>query len=222
VAPDGRFIIGFGRDAPAHAELVVELPGGVVERHELAIEPRSYEIQRIDGLPSQMVTPDAATLARIRREAEALRAARGADSSEPSFEQRMVWPVTGPISGVYGSQRILDGKPRAPHSGVDIAAPAGAAVGAAAAGIVTFAKDLFLSGGTVVIDHGYGLSTTYAHLATIDVAVGDRVHRGQRIGTVGSGGRATGPHLHWGAGWYQVRLDPALLAGPMPKASAAR
>jgi murein DD-endopeptidase MepM/ murein hydrolase activator NlpD len=125
----------------------------------------------------------------------------------------------GPISGVYGSQRILNGEPRAPHMGVDIAAPRGTPIAAAAAGTVTLAEhDLFYTGGTVIIDHGYGLATTYQHMDRVDVTVGQHVDAGQPIGVVGATGRVTGPHLHWSLNWYEVRLDPQLVAGPMPAA----
>ena len=221
VAPDGRFIVGFGRDAPARARIEIARPGALKTELVIGIARQHYDIQRIDGLPSQQVTPDRALLDRIRGEADEVKAARFTNSFA-SFPERFAWPVTGPISGVYGSQRILNGEPRQPHFGVDIAADAGAPVGAAADGIVTLAeRDFFLTGGTIVIDHGYGLSTTYAHLATVEVAPGQQVALGERIGVVGATGRVTGPHLHWGADWYDVRLDPALLAGPMPQLHAA-
>jgi murein DD-endopeptidase MepM/ murein hydrolase activator NlpD len=221
VAPDGGFIIGFGRDAGSRAILEVAHPDGSFEQREVAVATRRYDIQRVDKLPPATVTPDPAALERIRREAEAVRAARRTDSEESGHAGPLRWPATGPLSGVWGSQRILNGEPRAPHYGVDVAAPAGTPVTAAAAGQVTLAQELFLTGNTVVIDHGYGLSTTYAHMATLAVHPGQHVAQGQEIGTVGATGRATGPHLHWSAEWYEVRLDPALLAGPMPAAATA-
>ncbi len=217
VAPDGGFIIGFGRDAPAHAALDLTLPDGSREHRDLAIAPRHYEVQRIDGLPERQVTPDPAQLERIKREAALIKQARAADSDMSYFERPLRWPVLGPISGVYGSQRILNGEPRQPHSGVDIAAPAGSPVAAAAGGTVMLAEpDLFFTGKTVIIDHGYGLSTIYQHLSRIDVTVGQHVEAGDVIGAVGATGRVTGPHLHWGLSWYDTRLDPALAAGAMP------
>lgn len=218
VAPDGRFIFGFGRDAPEHAALDVTFPDGSRGHRDLRVAKRHYAIQRIDGLPPRQVTPGPAVMARIRRDVAAVKAARAADSDALAFEAPLRWPALGPISGVYGSQRILNGEPRRPHFGVDIAAPAGSPVEAAAAGRVTLAAhDLYFTGGTVVIDHGYGLSTTYLHLATVEVAPGQAVAAGERIGTVGATGRATGPHLDWRVNWYEVRLDPMLAAGPMPK-----
>lgn len=217
VAPDGSFVLGFGRDAPAAASLDVIFADGGREHRSLAIAARQYEVQRIDGLPPQQVTPDAATQERIQREAALIAAARKADSDLVFFEAPLRWPALGPISGIYGSQRILNSEPRAPHMGVDIAAPRGTPVMAAAPGTVTLAeRDLFFTGGTVIIDHGYGLATTYQHMDRIDVTVGQHVEAGTPIGTVGATGRVTGPHLHWSLNWYDIRLDPMLAAGPMP------
>jgi murein DD-endopeptidase MepM/ murein hydrolase activator NlpD len=218
VAPDGSFIFGFGRDAAAKAALDIVSPDGAREHQDLDVAARQYDIQRINGLPEQQVTPDAATLERIKREAVVINKARAADSNQLAFEGKLRWPVTGPISGVYGSQRILNGEPRAPHAGVDIAAPRGTPIIAAAAGVVTLAeKDLFFTGGTVIIDHGYGLATTYQHMDRVDVTVGEAVAAGEPIGLLGATGRVTGPHLHWALNWYDVRLDPMLAAGPMPE-----
>lgn len=219
VAPDGSFIFGFGRDAPEKATLDIEFPGGSREHRDLDVAARHYEIQRINGLPQQQVTPDPALVERIKRENAEIISARETSSDLLFFEAKLRWPVTGPISGVYGSQRILNGEPRQPHFGVDVAAPKGTPIDAAAAGTVTLAAhDLFLTGNTVVIDHGYGLSTTYQHMDSIAVTAGQHVSAGQVIGTVGATGRVTGPHLHWAMNWYEVRLDPALLVGPMPAA----
>jgi murein DD-endopeptidase MepM/ murein hydrolase activator NlpD len=218
VAPDGQFILGFGRDAPAHAALVATFPDGHELTQEIALERRQYQIQRIDGLPPQMVTPDPALLERIQRETKKIRTARTADSDQLFFEASFEWPVTGPISGVYGSQRVLNGEPRAPHLGVDIAAPAGTPVKADAAGTVTLAEpDLYFTGGTLIIDHGYGLSSIYQHMSRLDVAVGQHVEQGETVGAVGATGRVTGAHLHWGMNWYEVAIDPQLIVGPMPK-----
>lgn len=221
VRPDGRFLIGFGRDQPASAELVVRHPDGHVDTVRLEIEQREYEIQRIDGLPQEMVTPDDAVLARIAADRAAVDAARAIDSPEPSFDEGFVWPALGPVSGVYGSQRVLNGEPRQPHFGIDIAAPAGAPVVAAAAGTVVLASDLYFTGNTVIIDHGWGVSSTYSHLQTMTVAPGDTVAQGQQVGTIGATGRATGPHLDWRLNLFDVRLDPALVLGPMPDPAVA-
>jgi murein DD-endopeptidase MepM/ murein hydrolase activator NlpD len=215
VAPDGRFVFGFGRDASA-ALFVVTLPDGTREERRLAVEKREYDIQRVDGVPQNTVTPDPAELARIRREASEIRALRDVASRELDFATPMIWPARGPISGVYGSQRILNGEPRAPHMGVDIAAASGSPIVAAAGGVVRFAAELFLTGNTILIDHGYGLETSYAHLSRIDVKPGQRLRQGDQIGLVGATGRVTGPHLHWGMEWFDVRLDPQLVVGAMP------
>jgi murein DD-endopeptidase MepM/ murein hydrolase activator NlpD len=218
VAPDGKFILGFGRDAPATMSLVAIFPDGRSTTQEIKLEPRDYDVQRINGLPPLMVTPDSTLMTRIKAELAKIRGARATDSDELAFETPLEWPVTGPISGVYGSQRILNGEPRAPHLGVDIAAAAGTPIKAAAGGTVTLAEpDLYFTGGTVIIDHGYGLSSIYQHMSRLDVTVGDAVQQDDVIGTIGATGRVTGAHLHWGVNWYQTAIDPQLVAGPMPK-----
>lgn len=217
VGEEGRFVIGFGRGAPATARLRVTWPDGHVESREILVDQRDYEIQRIDGLPSNEVTLDEETLRRVRREGAQIAEARQPDSPMTAFDEQWLWPVEGIITGIYGSQRILNGKPRSPHSGVDIAAPKGTPVVAPVAGVVRLAEpDLFFSGGTVILDHGHGISSTYVHLIDIRVEPGDRVSRGEIIGDVGATGRATGPNLHWGVNWFAVDLDPALLVPPMP------
>ncbi len=215
VTPDGRFVFGFGRDMTVSI-LIVTLPDGEREERRLDIGQREYDIQRVDGVPQNTVTPDPAELARIKREASDIRALREIAGTDTDFATPMIWPTRGPISGVYGSQRILNGEPRAPHMGVDIAAPAGSPIVAAAGGVVRFAAELFLTGNTILIDHGYGLETSYAHLSRIDVKPGQRLRQGEQIGLVGATGRVTGPHLHWGMEWFQLRLDPQLVVGPMP------
>lgn len=200
----GDFLLGFGREAAAQARL--EVDGDV---QVLDIAKRDWAIQRIDGLPQAKVTPDPAQMARIRAESELVAARRAVVSLSPRFLGGLVPPADGPRSGVFGSQRILNGEARAPHSGTDIAAPLGAPVHAVAGGTVTLAAtDLYFTGATVMIDHGLGLQTIYAHLSRLDVTEGDTVATGQIIGAVGASGRATGPHLHWGATWLDVRLDP--------------
>jgi murein DD-endopeptidase MepM/ murein hydrolase activator NlpD len=217
VAEDGRFVFGFGREAPATAVLEVRGPSGAVERRRLEIRARQFDVQHVDGLPQNLVTPDAEEEARIQREQAAVLEARKLDLDRPLFASGFIWPALGPISGVYGSQRILNGEPRAPHYGVDVAAPEGSPVRAPADGVVTFARpDLLLTGGTLVIDHGHGLSSTFIHLSRIEVAAGAEVKQGEVVGAVGATGRATGPHLHWGMNWFETRLDPQLLVGQMP------
>ena len=218
VSEDGWFLVGFGRDAAPEAELVVSGPDGGRERLVLAVAPREYRIERIDGLPAAKVAPrDEEALARIEREARRVAEARARDDPRTDFRNGFRWPVTGRISGVYGSQRILNGEPRQPHYGIDIAAPAGTKVRAPADGLVTLAEpDLFLSGGTLIVDHGHGLSSAFLHLSRILVKREERVRHGRTIAEVGATGRATGPHLDWRVNLFERRLDPALLVGPMP------
>jgi murein DD-endopeptidase MepM/ murein hydrolase activator NlpD len=216
VAEDGRFVFGFGRDAPASAELSVRTPAGDQQRQVLRVAPRDYQIQRIDGLPPREVSPSEADLARIRADSMLLDRAKGRETAGRGFGEQAIWPVSGPISGIYGSQRVLNGEPRAPHRGVDVAAPAGTPVGAMASGVVSLAEEgMYFTGGTVMVDHGHGLHSVYAHLAEVRVTVGQGLRQGQTLGTVGATGRATGAHLHWGVYWLDRALDPALLVGPM-------
>lgn len=219
VSADGWFLVGFGRDAGPHAVLAVTYPDGRRERHELRVRARGYRIQRIDGLPPRKVTPRSeADLARIRAEGALVAAARAVDDARTDFLGGFVWPAHGRISGVYGSQRILNGEPRRPHFGVDVAAPVGTRVVAPADGVVTLAEpDLFFSGGTLIVDHGHGLSSSFLHLSRILVARGERVTQGQPIAEIGATGRATGPHLDWRMNLLERRIDPQLLVGPMPE-----
>ncbi len=222
VATDGSFVIGFGRNAKSQARLSVRSPSGVVDERVLAIEPRDWPTQRIDGLPEEKVAPDPQQLKRIRDEAKLVAERRRRDSATVSFAGGFMAPADGVVSGVFGSQRILNGQPRAPHSGSDIAAPAGAPVRAAAAGIVSLIRDLFFTGKTVMIDHGHGLSSIYAHLSATTVHEGDAIERGALIGRVGASGRATGPHLHWGVSWFDERLDPERVLALWPTGTATR
>ena len=218
VSDSGLLVLGFGRNARPAASLVVRLPGGNTERRQLVVEKRKYKIQRIDGLPSNKVSPKKRDMNRIVRERDQLRAARQIMSTDALFTTGFVWPVTGRISGVYGSQRILNGKPRRPHFGVDIAAPKGTPIVAMADGrVVLVHQDMFFTGKTIVIDHGLGIGSIYIHMDGTEVKKGASVRRGQHIGRVGMTGRATGPHLHWGLNWRGLSLDPALVVGPMPK-----
>lgn len=217
VSDDGVFVIGFGRDAEASERLVVEGPGGERIERELEIERRDYDIQRIDGVPPETLSPPDEAMERIRQEVELVREARRRDDPRTDFLADFIWPVTGRITGVFGSQRVYNGEPRRPHYGIDIAAPAGTPVRAPAGGIVTVAhEDMYFSGGTLLLDHGHGLSSAFLHLQSLEVDVGDRVDRGDTIGTVGSGGRSTGAHLDWRVNWFQRRIDPRELVGPMP------
>ena len=219
VSKDGWFLIGFGRDAAQKAELAVVFPDGRRERQELTVERREYDIQRIDGLPPGKVTPRSEEdIARIMAEIRLTKQARAIDDPRTDFLSGFRWPIKGRISGVYGSQRILNGEPRRPHFGIDIAAPTGTRVAAPADGVVTMVHpDMFFSGGTMIVDHGHGLSSAFLHLSRILVEKGQRVAQGETIAEVGSTGRSTGPHLDWRMNLFGRRVDPALLVGPMPK-----
>jgi len=212
VADTGEFVIAFAREETGSRTLRVEAPDGAVESRTLDIEEREFRIERVDGLPPRTVTPDPESLERIRNDAAMVREARSLRAERTDFAQGFDWPAEGRISGVYGSQRILNGEPRNPHWGLDIAAPKGTPVRAPAAGVITLAQpDLYYSGGTVILDHGHGLSSTFLHLSRIHVAAGDRLEPGDLIGEIGATGRATGPHLDWRMNWLDKRVDPQTL-----------
>jgi len=208
---DGKFVIGLGRDAPAIAE-VITTAQGKTETHQFDVKARTYNIQRVEGVPQATVEPNEEQDERIAREAALVTKARKVDLPLSFFTQKFQWPVIGPISGVYGSQRVYNGTPKAPHYGVDIAKPVGTMVKAPAGGLVTLVHpDMFLSGGTLIVDHGHGLSSTFIHLSKILVREGDQIKQGQEIALVGQTGRASGPHLHWAMNWFDERVDPQLL-----------
>lgn len=208
----GRFLLGFAREATEPVDVEVELPSGSRLERRLTPEPRDFEVQRIDGLPEDQVTPPESVLERIRADARAARQARQRRDARSDWSAGFQWPLVGPVTGVYGSQRILNGQPRNPHWGIDIAAPTGTAVIAPAPGVVSLVHpDMYFSGATLFIDHGHGLVSAFLHLQSIDVEPGERVAAGERIGSVGATGRATGPHLDWRINLGDIRVDPGLL-----------
>ncbi len=207
----GRLLLAFSRDAKPTQNVTVQLPEGKSYSHALAVKQREYVIQRINGLPPKHVTPDEATLKKIREDRQKAADARKINLPKPYFSQGFSWPTEGWVTGVYGSQRILNGHARNPHMGVDIAAPIGTPIYAPADGEVTLAESMELSGFTLFIDHGYGLRSDFMHLDKILVKPGERVNKGQLVATMGTTGRSTGSHLHWGMSWFDVRLDPALV-----------
>ncbi|WP_417803959.1 M23 family metallopeptidase [Thalassospira lucentensis] len=222
IAPDGRFVLGFARDYEGPAKLTIKHADGQVEDFRYPIKDREFNIQRIDGLPKKMVTPDPNVMSRIKDDSRQAREARTERFNEKFLESGFIWPVLGPISGVYGSQRILNGEPRSPHWGVDIAVPVGTPVVAPADGIVTLAHpDMYFSGATLFVDHGLGMVSAFLHLSEIDVKVGDVVKQGDVIAKVGSSGRATGPHLDWRVNVGAQRVDAQLLVPPMADAQKA-
>ena len=213
---DGLFCFGFGRDETKPATLRVVFGDGQEETQTIVPAPREFPIERINGLPEQYVSPPKEVLERIARDAKVVTEARLINTDEEWFLEPFDWPIQGRISGLFGAQRILNGEPREPHYGIDIAAPMGTPIKAPADGIIRLAEDLYLSGNTFVLDHGHGVSTTYLHTSRMDVKPGDRVRRGAQLGLVGATGRATGPHLCWRMNWLQVRLDAALSSVPRP------
>ena len=217
VTPDGLFIVGFHRDSDLPVTIGITKTDGTSQLTVLTPQQRSYQIQRIDGLQKNMVTPPENVIARIKSDQAAVAAARQTPAAAGDFWRGIDWPVTGRISGVFGSQRILNGQPRQPHYGIDIAVSKGTPVRAPASGLVTLVKDLYFSGWTIIINHGLGLNSTFLHLDSTAISVGDTVQRGSIIGTVGSTGRSTGPHLDWRLDWQGRRIDASLAAGPMPE-----
>ncbi len=212
VSPKGTFVIGFNRDAKPIAHLKLIHKNDQVIHKTLSIAKRKYKIEKITGLPSSKVSPPRKVLARIKFEAKQVSKARKIDTPEIHFLQSWVWPAIGRVSGVYGSQRVLNGLPKRPHYGIDIAAPMGTKVVSPNSGIVRMVhNDMYLSGGTVIIDHGHGVSSALLHLKSIAVKEGQRITRGDVIGTIGASGRATGPHLDWRINLFKRRLDPELL-----------
>ncbi|MEO6066061.1 MAG: M23 family metallopeptidase [Lysobacterales bacterium] len=212
VSARGEYVLAAARDAVGTIDVTMIEPGGARHMHRVLVTPRKFAIEVINGVPPSTVDPPPAIAARIAREQAAVAAARTRDDDRQGWRDGFKLPVTARVSGVFGSQRIYNGKPGAPHSGFDLAAPQGTPVRAPAAGVVTFAAtDLYLTGGTVVLDHGHGLSSTFLHLSRIDSRVGAKVTQGEVIGAVGATGRATGPHLHWGMNLFETRVDPQLL-----------
>lgn len=219
VAPDGRFIIGFDRDHGPSVVLAATLGDGREIRQTLTIGPRAWQIERLNTLP-KISQPSAEYQRRRPIEIAQINAARRMETTAAGWRQPFLWPVTGRVSGLFGSQRIYKGEPGSYHSGVDVAGPSGTPVLAPADGVVILAaaSPFTLEGNLLMIDHGMGLNSAFLHLSRIDVRVGEPVKRGQRIGAVGMTGRATGPHLHWSLRWRAARIDPLLAAGPMPVA----
>ena len=208
VSNDGYFVFGIDRDRKFDL-IVTKIINGKKEKIIKKVLKRKYNIQRIDGLEESKVTPPESVYKRIKEENNKIGEARAINSDLLFFKNQFIMPVEGIISGVYGSQRILNGKPKWPHYGIDIAAKQGTMIKSSGSGIVTMAEDdLYYTGGTIIMDHGHGISTIYSHLENVLVSVGDQINQGDIIGTVGSTGRSTGPHLDFRVNWFQTRLDP--------------
>ena len=208
VSKDGYFVFGIDRDRKFDVT-ITKIVNGKKEVIAKKVLKRKYNIQRIDGLEESKVTPPESVYKRIKEENNQIGEARAINSDLPFFKNQFIMPVKGIISGVYGSQRILNGKPKWPHYGIDIAAKQGTMIKSSGSGVVTMAEDdLYYTGGTIIMDHGHGISSIYSHLETVMVSVGDKINQGDIIGTVGSTGRSTGPHLDFRINWFQTRLDP--------------
>lgn len=212
VADDGYFVIGMGRDTSESVALIEKTAGGKVITHTFNVKQRQYREQRIEGVPQKTVDVPTESLGRIRKETKLVKTSRRVDSTRQDYRQTFVWPLVGTITGVYGSRRFYNGQGRRPHYGIDIAAPKGTKVKSPASGKVTLVhNDMYFSGGTLIIDHGHGVSSTFIHLDKILVDEGDNIEQRQVIAEVGSTGRSTGPHLDWRINWFNQRLDPQLL-----------
>ena len=212
LSSQGEFVFGFGRDADTNHSLSWTDSKGVSHEQAIIITKRDYKIDKITGVAQKYVSPPKEVSERISREAVAVRKAREVNSDLRYFLDPVYKPATGRISGVYGSQRYFNGEPRRPHFGLDIANKTGSPVYAPVSGTVVFADaDLYYSGGTLILDHGHGVTSTYIHLSKLDVKVGDEIKRGDKIAEIGATGRVTGPHLDWRFNWKNERLDPALM-----------
>ena len=214
---DGKFVVGFEREAPLQQTLVVKLDNGQKWQRDITLEKREYNIQRIDGLEQKMVSPPAEVTARIKQDNINVANARSGNTDLDALFTRFEWPAKGVISGVYGSQRILNGVPKWPHYGLDIANETGTPVYAPVDGVVTMADDLYYSGNTLILDHGMRVFSTFLHMDTITVEVGETVKQGEQIGTIGSTGRSTGPHLDWRINLGNTRLDPQTIISGSPE-----
>jgi murein DD-endopeptidase MepM/ murein hydrolase activator NlpD len=218
VTADGRFVFGVDRDAKKPIKIALTYADRRQETTYLPVKPRAWRKQYIKGIPKALVTPPPKLMKRLEREYFLVRGVRKANSALAYWTEKLAWPARGRVSGVFGSQRFYNGKPRSYHSGVDVAVPQGWKVRAPIGGTVSLTHEgLYFAGKTVMLDHGHGVQSSFIHLSRILVKKGDTVRKGQVIGLVGRTGRATGPHLHWSMSWFQTRIDPQRVVGPMPR-----
>lgn len=211
LSPRGEFVFGFGRDDSKKYHLQVISPGGAIQEQYLTPAKREYNIQRIEGIKKSIMKPNPKAVARSKKDNVQIAKARKTASGLTSFAGGFIAPINGTITGVYGSQRVFNGEPKRPHFGLDYAGDVGDPVKAPASGkVLLYVPDMFYSGGTMIIDHGQGVTSTFLHLSDAYVQAGDEVKQGQVVAAVGKSGRATGPHLDWRINWFNVRLDPAL------------
>lgn len=213
ISEDGYFVIGLGWKYKSQANIRVDHKVGGHTMYQLPVKVHEYDVEHIEGLPPKYVTPPENLLKRIRKDAADVRKVRRVDSDLQNFREEMIWPVEGRISGRFGSHRVYNGKPGSMHTGLDIAPGQGALIVAPLGGKVTLISDQYLTGITLMIDHGHGLNSVYAHMEKAIAEDGQMIKKGEPIGTVGMTGRATGPHLHWGMNWYGERLNPAVALG---------
>lgn len=212
VSEQGDYVFGFSRDEKEKQQLVITDANGSVESKTLIPEQREYKIQRINGIKKSIMKPNPVAQARSRKDSKQIKAARKILSNNTAFAQGFIAPIDGTITGVYGSQRVFNGVPKNPHFGLDYAGKKGDPVKAPASGtVLLWVPDMFYNGGTMIIDHGHGVSTTFIHLSKSYVKPGDIVEQGQVVAAVGNSGRTTGPHLDWRINWFNVKIDPELV-----------
>ncbi|SET51824.1 M23 family metallopeptidase [Thalassotalea agarivorans] len=211
VSPTGDFAFGIGRDETEAKQLTIEENGKKIDRF-LPVQTREYKLQKINGISPRLMNPSEQDLERIALDSKQVKAARSGLSDYSYFARGFIKPTKGRITGVYGSQRIYNDKPGNPHFGIDYANKTGTPVLAPAAGkVVLWVPDMFFSGGTMIIDHGHGIFSTFIHLSDAYVSVGTDVKQGEKVAAIGSTGRSTGPHLDWRVNWFDVRIDPQLV-----------
>ncbi|MGB3721986.1 MAG: M23 family metallopeptidase [Pacificimonas sp.] len=214
VAEDGRFFVAFGRDADLTTRLDVRYADGLSIGQDFELADTSFPESRLPAATTKRIEASAGFRKRRAEQVKRITASRSGRSDLTGWAETFVKPAEGRTSGVFGSQRFYGDEPRSPHSGMDIAAPKGAPVTAPASGKVALAGGGYsFEGKLVIVDHGLGLYSAFLHLSRIDVEVGDMLAKGDAIGRVGSSGRATGPHLHWGLWWDGVRFDPEAILG---------
>lgn len=214
---NGDFVLGFSRDDKKSHTLLIKSPDGQVFTETLTPETRQYNLQRVEGIAKKIMKPNPVAVARAKKDSAQVKAARANFTENIAFANGFIAPIKGTITGVYGSQRFYNGVPKSPHYGLDYAGKTGDPVKAPADGtVVLYEPDMFYSGGTMIIDHGFGVTSSFLHLSDSYVKVGDKVKQGDVIAAVGSSGRATGPHLDWRINWFQMRLDPMLVLKATP------
>lgn len=214
---NGDFVFGFSRDDKTSHTLLIKSPDGQVFTETLTPETRQYNIQRVEGIAKKIMKPNPVAVARAKKDSGQVKAARANFTENIAFANGFIAPIKGTITGVYGSQRFYNGVPKSPHYGLDYAGKTGDPVKAPADGtVVLYVPDMFYSGGTMIIDHGFGVTSSFLHLSDSYVKVGDKVRQSDVVAAIGSSGRATGPHLDWRINWFQMRLDPMLVLKTNP------